>query len=135
MVLGFELKMEDINMRLRTVRVRVKWGRRRIKKIVNKTVRTVISCSFEVISDTNGLPANLVMKLLVSSQRHEPYTLSLRIRKATTIRVVHRPDDLRYFYRIQWRTGKIRYSLKVCRLSVTSELLKLASHFKIKHVI
>ena len=122
-------------MKLRTVSVRVKWGRRRLRKIVNKTVRTVIGCSFEMVSDTNGVPVTLIMKLLVSSQRHGSYTLSLRIRKRTTIRVVYRPDDLTYFYRIQWRTGKVRYSLKVCKLSVTSELLKLASYFKIKHII
>ena len=122
-------------MKLRTDSVRVKSGRRRFRKIVNKTVQTIISCSFEVLSDMNGSPVTLIVKLLVASQRHEPYTLSLRIRKATTIRVVHRPDDLVYFYRIQWSTGRVRYSLKVCKLSVTSELLKLASHFKIKHVI
>ena len=135
MVLSLELKMEETNMRLRVMSVRVKWGRRRLRKIVSKTVQSVISCSFEVLSDTDGLPVTLIMKLLVASQRHQPYTLSLRIRKRTTIRVVHRPDDLTYFYRIQWRTGRIRYSLKVCKLSVTSELLKLASQFKVKHII
>ena len=120
-------------MRLRTVSVRVKWGKRKLKKILNKTVRSAFGYSFEVCRNANGLPITLILKLLVSSKKHEPYTLSLRITSRTTIRVAHRPDDPAYFYRIQWRTGKIRYTLKVCRLSMISQLLKLSSHFKVKH--
>ena len=44
-------------MHLRTVSVRVKWGKRKLKKIVSKTVRSAFSCSFEVWR---------LMKLLIS---------------------------------------------------------------------
>ena len=81
---------------------------------------------------TKRVPVTFIVTLPLSSQKHGPYTLSLRINNKATISVIHRPDDLRHFYRIQWGAGKVQYSLIVCRPSVTSYLLKLSSHFKIK---
>ena len=119
-------------MSLRTVSSRKKSSGRRIR---NETVETVISCSFETLPDVNGVPHTLIVKLLIQSQRHQEYSLSLRISRTTKIRVVYTPDDLVYLYRIEWKSSRVRYSLKVCELTVVSQLLQLVLHFNIMHII
>ena len=112
---------------------RIKHGRRRIKVITIHRSYTAKDCSCSVVSKP---PEDPSLELCVEVfGRGGSEFLKFCLRKHTKISLVgtSSPIGNPYLYKIKWTLGKIKYSLKVCKLSLISQLISLNNTFKVKH--
>ncbi len=94
------------------------------KRKITTTKYSVLSCNADVKS-----PASVVLRVDGDPQ----YNVRYVIPKRCALWLLGRFSDPKYFYRVKWRLGRVRHSLKVNRLSVISELIKFNATFDVLH--
>ncbi len=124
-------------MRLSVRGRRIKHRRRKIKVIKTHQVYAAKDCSCEVVCKPSKEPVLVIrVEVFPSESSDSTVTESMKFHLGRKTKVsllgtyaIGNP----YPYHIKWRLGKMRYMLKVCKLSLVSDLIALNDIFQVKH--
>ena len=108
---------------------------RRRKVVVEKIHKTnsVKDCAYTVSHDSGGKPLLLLSAEVFSNVCSSTYNVNFRLTQTTKLKLLH-TGYAPYPYRIKWTMRKLRYQLKVSKLSLISGLISLNELFDVKHI-
>ena len=117
-------------MELSMVERRIKHRRRRV--VVEKIHKTnsVNYCAYMISRDSGGKSLLLLSAEVFSNMSSSTYSVNFRLTQTTKLKLLH-TGYAPYPYHIKWTMRKLRYQLKVSKLSLISGLISLND---VKHI-
>ena len=110
---------------------RIRHGKRKINVIKSYKMHEAKDCKCSVLHSSAGEPT-----LLLDVETPSCH-FKFKLRTTTRIQLVGRftQTSFPYSYLVKWRMGRMRYKLRVNKLSLISALIRLNRQFCIRHTI
>ena len=121
-------------MKLSVIGRRVKHRRQKIKIEKIRKTNTVKDCTYTVSYDSGGRPSLVLCAEVLSDVSSSTYCVNFRFTQRTKLKLLH-TGSVPYPYRIKWTMRKMRYQLRVSKLSLISGLIGLNALFNVKHIL
>ena len=123
-------------MKLSVMGRRVKHGRRKI--VIEKLRKTtsVKDCTYTVSYDSGGRPSLVLCAEVLSDVSSSTHCGNFRFTQRTKLKLLH-TGCVPYPYRIlnAWTMSKMRYQVRVSKLTLISGSIGLNTLFNVKHIL
>ena len=108
-------------------------GRRSRRRAEVVRIELVKDCTHSVSKDPSGRPFLMLDVEVFSSGPSGTYNVNFRLAQGMKVELEYSGSTISP-YHIKWTMGRMHYTLKVCRLSLVSNLMDLNWMFDIRHI-
>ena len=108
-------------------------GRRSRRRAEVVRIELVKDCTHSVSKDPSGRPFLMLHVEVFSSGPSGTYNVNFRLAQGTKVELEYSGSTISP-YHIKWTMGRMHYTLKVCRLSLVSNLMDLNWMFDVRHI-
>ena len=113
---------------------RIKHRKRKVEVIKIDKINQAKDCTCSVSYSSCGKPSLVLHVEIFSNTCNTTKYVNFQLSPRTKIEL-HHVGCTPYAYRIKWKMGKMRYQLKVSKLSLISSLIHLNRLFDVRHIL